>query len=74
MDELIKRINELAKKKKSAGLTKEEAEEQIELRQQYLDKFKEGFKQRLENIDVETPDGKVRPLTEFKKKNNDNIQ
>ena len=71
MDELIKRINELAKKKKSAGLTKEE---QIELRQQYLDKFREGFKQRLENIDVETPDGKVRPLTEFKKKNNDNIQ
>ena len=69
MDELIKRINELAKKKKSAGLTKEEAEEQIELRQQYLDKFREGFKQRLENIDVETPDGKVRPLTEFKKKN-----
>ena len=62
MDELIKRINELAKKKKSAGLTKEEAEEQIELRQQYLDKFREGFKQRLENIDVETPDGKVRPL------------
>lgn len=74
MDELIKRINELAKKKKSAGLTKEEAEEQIELRQQYLDKFREGFKQRLENIDVETTDGKVRPLTEFKKKNNDNIQ
>ena len=74
MDELIKRINELAKKKKSAGLTKEEAEEQIELRQQYLDKFREGFKQRLENIDVETPDGKVSPLTEFKKKNNDNIQ
>ena len=74
MDELIKRINELAKKKKSAGLTKEEAEEQIELRQQYLDKFREGFKQRLENIDVETPDGKVKALTEFKKKNNDNIQ
>ena len=74
MDELIKRINELAKKKKSAGLTKEEAKEQIELRQQYLDKFREGFKQRLENIDVETHDGKVRPLTDFNKKNNDNIQ
>ena len=74
MDELVKRINELAKKKKTAGLTKEEAQEQIELRQQYLDKFREGFKKRLDNIDVETPDGKVRPLTDYKKKNDDNIQ
>ena len=78
MDELIKRINggvdEEVKVPDFFGKTKEEAEEQIELRQQYLDKFREGFKQRLENIDVETPDGKVRPLTEFKKKNNDNIQ
>ena len=39
MDELIKRINELAKKKKSAGLTKEEAKEQIELLQ---DAFKDA--------------------------------
>lgn len=69
MDELIKRINELAKKKKTVGLTKEELEEQAVLRKKYLENFRVGFKKRLENIDVETPDGKVKPLTDYKKKN-----
>ena len=68
MEELIKRINQLAKKKKSEGLTEEEKKEQEILRKKYLEKFREGFKKRLENIDVETPDGKVRPLTDYKKK------
>lgn len=68
MDELIKRINELAKKKKTVGLTPDELEEQSKLRKKYLENFRAGFKQRLENIDVETPDGKVRPLTDYKKK------
>ena len=68
MDELIKRINELAKKKKAVGLTPAELEEQAQLRKKYLENFRAGFKQRLENIDVETPDGKVRPLTDYKKK------
>ena len=68
MEELIKRINQLAKKKKSEGLTEEEKKEQEILRKRYLEKFREGFKKRLENIDVETPDGKVRPLTDYKKK------
>lgn len=68
MDELIKRINELARKKKSVGLTDAELKEQAELRKKYLEIFRKGFKQRLENIDVETPDGKVRPLTDYKKK------
>lgn len=68
MDELIKRINELAKKKKTVGLTPAELEEQAQLRKKYLENFRAGFKQRLENIGVETPDGKVRPLTDYKKK------
>ena len=68
MDELIKRINELAKKKKTVDLTPAELEEQAQLRKKYLENFRAGFKQRLENIDVETPDGKVRPLTDYKKK------
>lgn len=68
MDELIKRINELAKKKKTVGLSDAELKEQAELRKKYLATFRAGFKQRLENIDVETPDGKIRPLTDYKKK------
>ena len=52
MDELIKRINELAKKKKTVGLTHQELEEQARLRKKYLENFRAGFKQRLENIDV----------------------
>lgn len=68
MDKLIKRINELAKKKKTVGLTPAELEEQAQLRKKYLENFRAVFKQRLENIDVETPDGKVRPLTDYKKK------
>lgn len=68
MEELIKRINELAKKKKTVGLTEDELKEQAELRKKYLETFRAGFRKRLENIDVETPDGKVRPLTDYKKK------
>ena len=47
---LIERINALAKKEKEAGLTEAEKELQAELREEYLRLFKEGFKQRLENI------------------------
>lgn len=68
MDKLVKRINELAKKKKTVGLTPQELKEQQELRQKYLENFRAGFKQRLENIEVETPDGRVRPLTDYKRK------
>ena len=47
---LIERINQLAKKQKETGLTEKEKEEQAELRAEYLRLFKEGFKQRLENM------------------------
>lgn len=47
---LIERINQLAKKQKESGLTEKEKEEQAELRAEYLRLFKEGFKQRLENM------------------------
>ena len=50
---LIDRINFLANKSKTAeGLTEEEKEEQVKLRQEYLRLFKEGFRQRLESIKV----------------------
>lgn len=47
---LIERINKLAKKQKEVGLTEKEKEEQAALREEYLRLFKEGFKQRLENM------------------------
>ena len=53
----IDRINELAKKKKEKGLTEEEAKEQSKLRKQYLDSFRKGFKQQLENTKVIDPEG-----------------
>lgn len=49
---LIDRINYLANKSKKEGLTEEEKQEQAELRQEYLRLFKEGFRQRLENIEI----------------------
>lgn len=69
MDEKsINRINELARKKKSEGLTEEEQNEQKELYRQYIDEFKASLRTQLENTDVETPDGKIRTLSEFRKK------
>lgn len=48
--EKIDRINELAKKAKSEGLTDEEKKEQEELRKQYIEKFREHFKGHLNRI------------------------
>ncbi len=41
---LTKRINELAKKAKTVGLTEAEKEEQTLLRQEFLIKFRANFK------------------------------
>lgn len=68
MEKIIKRINELSKKQKTVGLSDAEKQEQQQLRQQYLKIFRDGFKKRLENIEVETPDGKIHSLNEYKKK------
>ena len=48
----IDRINELAKKKKEAGLTAEETEEQARLRELYLEDFRARFKQQLDQIEL----------------------
>lgn len=72
MDETsLKRINELAKKKKSVGLTEAEQEEQKKLYKEYIEEMKNSLRAQLENTDVETPDGKVTPLSSFKKKGKD---
>lgn len=53
----IDRINELAKKKKEKGLTEAEAKEQSKLRKAYLESFRKGFKQQIENTKVIDPEG-----------------
>lgn len=52
MKELIKRINELANKSKSTGLSEEEKEEQNRLRQEYIRTFRGNFKETLMNVKV----------------------
>lgn len=50
--ELIKRINELANKAKSEGLTPEEEAERTVLRKQYLEGIKSNFKNQLDTIEI----------------------
>ncbi len=55
---LIDRINELANKKKTVGLTPEEQEEQKSLRETYLSIFREGFRSRIEMLQVYDKSGR----------------
>lgn len=61
-DEKIKRINELAKKSKSVGLTDEEKREQTALRDEYIRGFRSSLKTQLDNAYIKNPDGSVTPL------------
>ncbi|ATW23673.1 DUF896 domain-containing protein [Candidatus Formimonas warabiya] len=54
-NELIERINFLAKKKKEVGLTPEEEQEQKEVRRQYID----GIKDQLRPMLAELKKGKT---------------
>ncbi len=51
--EKIERINELARKSRTAPLTEAELCEQAELRREYLEAIKKNFRQTLESITVE---------------------
>lgn len=46
----LDRINELARKSKSEGLTEEEKREQEQLRKEYIEKFRENFRGQLKQI------------------------
>lgn len=48
----LDRINFLANKKKTEGLTEAEAIEQAELRTKYLEAFRKNFKQQLDNVEI----------------------
>ena len=58
----IDRINELARKKKSTGLTKEAVEEQAALRRRYLDEFRESLRGTLDRVYIQQGDGSYKKL------------
>lgn len=66
--EKMKRINELAKKSKTDGLSIEEAKEQSALRQEYLQTFRKTMRGTIENVTVIDPNGN--DVTPEKVKNN----
>lgn len=60
--EKIDRINELAIKQKSIGLTEEEKKEQADLRKEYLEAIRESMRENLNNISIIEKDGSVTDL------------
>jgi uncharacterized protein YnzC (UPF0291/DUF896 family) len=57
MKEVIARINELAAKNKTVGLTDEELVERDKLRRIYIDSYKQNLVTQLENTYIVQPDG-----------------
>lgn len=65
----IDRINELARKSKTAeGLTEEEKTEQAVLRREYIDSVKASLVGHLENTTILRPDGSKEKVTRKPKK------
>lgn len=56
MEEVIARINVLARKAKSEGLTQQETEERDRLRRVYIDAVKASLTGQLENTYIVNPD------------------
>ncbi|KHF40736.1 DUF896 domain-containing protein [Halalkalibacter okhensis] len=71
--EKLARINELSKRAKTSGLTKQEEKEQQALRKEYLQTFRASFKNHLHSVTVVDENGNdVTPdaLKESKKNKN----
>ena len=64
--ERTNRLNELARKQKSEGLTPEELEEQARLRKEYLAAFRANMTAQLDNVVIVNPDGTSRSLKKKK--------
>lgn len=60
----IDRINELARKSKTVGLTEAEKEEQAKLRKEYIARIRMNLRTQLDNIDIQETDGSITNLGE----------
>ena len=58
----IDRINTLAHKQKSVGLTEEEKQEQAALRKEYIETIRENLRANLNNISIKEADGSITNL------------
>lgn len=65
----IDRINELARKKKSTGLTEGEVQEHERLRRQYIDEFRQSLLSTLDQVYIQQEDGSYRKLQKKPPKN-----
>lgn len=63
MNEVIARINALAKKAKEGPLTQEELEERAKLRKIYIDSVKTNLVSQLENTYILQSDGTKKKVT-----------
>ena len=70
----IDRINELARKAKTTGLTPEEKEEQTILRTEYILAFRQNLIGTLDNTYVVGPDGVKRKLERREEKNREKTE
>jgi len=62
IDDTIKRINELAHKAKTEGLTEDELKEREQLRNIYRQSVIGNLKAQLDNTSIKEADGTIRPL------------
>ncbi len=66
--ELLEKVNYYGKLAKERELTKEEKEEQLAVRAEYLKEFRSGMKQMLDNVDVLKQVTVAKPLAEVNSK------
>ena len=64
MDQVIARINELAKEAKAEGLTSEELAERDKLRRIYIDSVVGNLKGHLDNTSIVYPDGTKKKVSQ----------
>lgn len=62
----LNRINELARKAKTTGLTEDEKAEQKALRSRFLMEFRRNLRSQMDKIELEYPDGRVVSLKEIR--------
>ncbi len=66
--EKMARINELARKAKAGALSAEELSERDALRREYIDEFKRGLTQTLDNVYIVDENGEKTKLQKAKRK------